>query len=72
MALSLAADAERATLVWRERGGPSVIEPTASTGFGSQLVEMSAVRQLGGEVAREWKPEGLVITLVLPTASLHR
>ncbi|WP_174292381.1 sensor histidine kinase [Sphingomonas bacterium] len=70
--LTLSAADGQATLVWRERGGPSVSEPATQLGFGSQLVEMSAVRQLGGEVRREWRPEGLVITLAVPTVSFHR
>ena len=70
--LTLTADAEMATLTWCEQGGPAVAEPSAEVGFGSQLVEMSAVRQLGGTVSRDWRPEGLEITLGLPMASFHR
>ena len=65
-----AADAE-AIIVWREQGGPRASEP-ASSGFGSQLVEMSAVRQLGGKVTRDWQDEGLCVSIRLPMASLRR
>lgn len=65
-----AADAH-AMLVWDESGGPPSVAP-ATTGFGSQLIEMSAVRQLGGEVTREWRDAGLKVTITLPMASLRR
>ncbi len=70
--LTIAVDDGRATLVWHERGGPAVSPPAVQAGFGSQLVEMSAVRQLGGAVTREWHRDGLVLTLVFPMAAFHR
>ena len=59
-------------LCWSERGGPSVAAPDGPHGFGSQLIELSAVRQLGGVVTREWKAEGLVVTVRVPIATLNR
>ena len=59
-------------LRWTERGGPSVSAPEGPAGFGTQLVEMSAVRQLGGELRRDWDPRGLVVELDLPASSLSR
>ena len=59
-------------LCWRETGGPRVLAPAAATGFGSKLIELSAVRQLGGAVDRDWRPEGLVATIRIPAASLAR
>lgn len=56
---------------WQERGGPPVTPP-ATEGFGSKLIELSAVRQLGGEIHRAWLPEGVYITLRIPNAALHR
>jgi len=53
----------RLTLVWRESGGPPVVEPTRR-GFGSRLIANLA-RQLGGEVEKQWRPEGVVATLRL-------
>ena len=41
-------------------------------GFGSRLIELSAMRQLGGTVTRDWRPEGLAMRIALPPASLHR
>ena len=58
-------------LRWTERGGPMVTPPTAA-GFGTQLLEMSAVRQLGGRLARDWRTDGLVLTLSVPASALSR
>ncbi len=61
------------TLCWVERGGPPIAAaPAGSGGFGSQLIELSAVRQLGGTVDRDWRPEGLVVTTKVPVSSLSR
>ncbi|RYX80009.1 PAS domain S-box protein, partial [bacterium] len=69
--ISWSSDDQSAHLKWREAGGPTVVEP-ASEGFGSKLIEISAVRQMGGTVSRDWAPEGLRVNLDIPCASLHR
>lgn len=51
-------------LEWREEGGPAP-EPPSRTGFGSSLIEMMVERTLGGEVARDYAPSGLVVTFRL-------
>ena len=56
---------------WRAGGGPPVTAPTGE-GFGSQLLDMSAVRQLGGRLQREWRPEGLAVTVTVPETSFRR
>jgi PAS domain S-box-containing protein len=65
----VARDEGRATICWTEHGGPPVTAPGDATGFGTQLVELSAVRQLGGEIRRDWHPDGLVVTLAVPTTA---
>ena len=64
--------AERATLRWVESGGPAPAAPAGAGGFGTQLVELSAVRQLGGTVDRDWRAEGLVVTIAVPLTALRR
>lgn len=59
------------TLRWRETGGPAVNAP-ATAGFGSQLIELSAVRQLGGHVERTWHRDGLEVAITLPASALAR
>jgi PAS domain S-box-containing protein len=44
--------------VWTESGGPPVKAPL-KRGVGTYVIE-SAVRQLGGQVRIDWRPEGLV------------
>jgi len=50
------------TLTWAERGGPPVDEPDRF-GFGSRRVEVSVQSRLGGELVREWRPEGLQVAI---------
>lgn len=59
-------------LCWTETGGPTVPAPGAHKGFGTQLIELSAIRQLGGKVDRDWRPEGLKMTVRIPAAALNR
>lgn len=61
---SLAEDGQLA-LRWIELGGPSVNAPERK-GFGSHLIE-GTISQLGGEVRFDWRPEGLICEIALPT-----
>jgi len=56
-------------IVWAERGGPKV-EPPAVEGYGGRLVKRIIASQLGGSVAYDWSPEGVIITLRLSGKSL--
>ena len=60
------------TIVWAERGGPAIVATPEPSGFGSRLIELSAVRQLGGAVTRDWRSDGLVATMTIPAASFRR
>ena len=57
-------------VVWTERGGPPAAAPTTRPGFGSRLVAQSMSGQLGGSVAFNWLPEGVVVTLRMSKARL--
>ena len=70
--ITITATDNSVTLNWREEGGPAVTEPTTPAGFGTQLIEMSAVRQLGGSVNRTWDDAGLVVDLTIPKAAFSR
>jgi PAS domain S-box-containing protein len=52
------------SLVWCEDGGPAILAPTRE-GFGSRLISQ-LTRQLGGDIAYAWRPEGLRAELTLP------
>ena len=59
-------------MTWTERGGPPVLEPAGPEGFGGVLSRIAVNKQLGGDLHREWKPEGLSIRLAVPASSLGR
>jgi two-component sensor histidine kinase len=52
-------------LRWEESGGPPVVPPT-HRGFGSLLLERTLAQDLEGEVKIEFRPEGLVCSIVAP------
>ncbi|WP_260483751.1 CHASE3 domain-containing protein [Sphingomicrobium flavum] len=55
--------------VWTETGGPAVAAPSEN-GFGSRMIDMS-VRQLRGDIERDWQRDGMQLTVrfALPAAS---
>jgi PAS domain S-box-containing protein len=59
------------TVRWTERGGPSVAAPTGGLGFGDVLSRIAISDQLGGEIVRDWRPEGLAIRLSVPRSRLQ-
>ena len=65
------ASADMVRINWSEVGGPAVTGP-AHEGFGSRLMELSAVRQLGGTIARNWDDSGLQVTLESPLLAMCR
>ncbi|VVS97979.1 Histidine kinase [Sphingomonas sp. EC-HK361] len=70
--VSIDSDGVVARLGWREYAGPAVSAPSGAGGFGSQLIEMSAVRQMGGTVTRSWDPDGLALEIAVPLSALTR
>ena len=63
-------DEAQVELVWIERGGPPVQQPSRPAGFGTKLVRRSIEQQLGGTIAYEWASDGLVVTLRLDRARM--
>jgi two-component sensor histidine kinase len=57
-------------VTWTELGGPPVASPANNNGFGVLLVRATVTGQLGGELSRDWRPEGLVIRLSVPRERL--
>ena len=72
VAVAIDADGNDVTIRWREVGGPPILAVADHVGFGSQLIEMSAVRQLGGTVDRDWATGGLGVTITIPRAAFSR
>jgi len=52
-------------LRWTESGGPRPQAP-AAPGFGIRMISASIERQLAGEAAFHWRPEGLHCSLCVP------
>jgi PAS domain S-box-containing protein len=59
------------TLMWAESGGPPVQPPTRR-GFGSRLIERSLATELGGSAVIEYRPDGVVATIVSPLEASYR
>jgi two-component sensor histidine kinase len=56
----------RALCVQRERRGP-LVNPPARKGFGTRVLDTMIRGQLKGEMRVDWRPEGLVCEITLPT-----
>lgn len=56
--------------VWSEHGGPAVQPPAVSRGFGTKL-ESTLKASLGATIMREWRREGVVVTVVFPRSICH-
>ncbi|WP_230530133.1 sensor histidine kinase [Microvirga roseola] len=57
-------------LLWQEENGPPIDGEPESEGFGSQLARKSVTGQLGGEIAHDWRREGLQVRIRLPLTQL--
>lgn len=57
-------------IVWRERGGPAVKAAPEREGFGSLLARRSVHGQLGGQLAYDWHPGGLIVRLSVASERL--
>jgi len=63
---------ETLTVEWDERGGPMLSGDPDRTGFGTKLMELSVVKQLGGTLDREWRREGLLARIAVKTGAIAR
>lgn len=55
-------------IVWTETGGPPV-PPRGRPGFGTLLLEKTLARDLGGEVELDFRPAGLVCSIIASISS---
>lgn len=58
VAIGWAVEGDRLRLVWKESGGPAVVEPEGR-GFGSRLIERGLQSDLGGPATILFEPDGL-------------
>lgn len=70
--IEVCADAgEQARITWRESGGPPV-SPPGRSGFGSRLLTRGVAAELGGQVALDFAPDGLVCVIRAPLSERLR
>jgi PAS domain S-box-containing protein len=65
VSLGWTSDGRTIAFTWTESGGPETSKP-ATLGFGTRIVLASVERQLGGHVAFDWQPHGLICTFSVP------
>jgi PAS domain S-box-containing protein len=70
LAIEWSLGADHVALAWTERNGPAIPHPPTFEGFGSLLSRKSIAGQLGGTLDFDWRPEGLVVEMRLPTDRL--
>ena len=61
---------DKVLLEWHERGGPRIDAQVDHEGFGSVLARMTVTGQLGGNIDRDWQPDGLCIRLSVDRARI--
>ncbi len=61
----------RLELVWEERNGPAVTEPSR-TGFGTTIIKRHAAAAFAGRVEVDFRSEGLCWTLRAPRSAFER
>ena len=64
-------DGEAIAIRWSEHGGPPVTAPRGGLGFGEVLSRIAVSDQLGGDMVRDWRREGLAIRLSVPRFRLQ-
>ncbi len=68
--VSCAPHHDQVIIVWTERGGPRVVEPTGVPGYGTKLVKRTMERQLGGSIEYSWTALGLIVSLTIDDKKL--
>jgi two-component sensor histidine kinase len=69
LGIDIATIGERLRVDWVERGSPPSTDEVAREGFGTVL-EKAALRGMGGTISRDWKSDGLALSLEIPLAGL--
>lgn len=67
LALEWALDGDEVVMHWIEQGPPCLAEG-AGSGFGHRMIALSVKSDLGGTIDRDWRQNGLAVTLRFPTA----
>ncbi|PZM08956.1 sensor histidine kinase [Rhizobium tubonense] len=59
-------------IVWTEQGGPEVVPPEGTAGYGSRLLQRTISGPLAGSLAYDWTQSGVLITLRVKADSLTK
>jgi len=70
IAVTWSVDAGNLVMHWDEKSGPAVSGVPQNHGFGSLLARRSIEGQLGGALTYDWRLQGLVVHLSVPTERL--
>ncbi len=65
-------DGQDVLVEWDERGGPPIASDPDHKGFGSKLMHLSVVGQLGGTFERVWRKEGLLAKIDVKRKAMAR
>ncbi len=68
--LSGSLEGEDLSIVWMERGGPTIDIPAAPSGYGSGWLTEAWRGQLGGSIKYNWEPDGLNVGLTIKAKNL--
>lgn len=69
VAISWSKSAAAFVFLWKEHGGPPVVEPSRQ-GFGSRVIKSFLANDFGGTVRMTYEPDGLVCELTSPAENL--
>lgn len=69
LTVRLTRNGETLALDWTETGS-AALAAVSPAGFGTSLLDRTVERQLGGTIARDWSPRGVIVAIVLPVARL--
>jgi two-component sensor histidine kinase len=67
--IEIGAGEELLRLNWEERGSTPMAEIASREGFGT-ILEKAVLKGLGGQIARDWRSNGLSLSLQIPLANL--
>ena len=65
-------DGDMLIVEWSESGGPALDGEPARSGFGTRLMELSVVNQLGGRFERSWRTNGLLARIEIKRGAVAR
>lgn len=59
-------EGEMLKVTWTESGGPAILHPPATHGFGTAMVDR-VIRAAKGNVTRRWTKDGLIVDITFPS-----